>query len=173
MTEIPEMAEKRDYQVSTCVPRDLNEADRTASAAIIAEGGAVNAASAAKRLPRGQVLAVARLNGSVVGIGAIKAVRSDYAQKIARRSGTEFPPDTPELGYVAIDANHQGKGLSHLIIQNLVAAHNGPMFATTSNQRMKATLGKGGFEPRGQEWPGDSGPLSFWWKDDPNPKGPR
>jgi len=44
--------------------------------------------------------------------------------------------------------------------------HNqdGPLFATTDDVRMKATLGKVGFTQKGYEWDGDRGRLSLWVK---------
>jgi hypothetical protein len=44
------------------------------------------------------------------------------------------------------------------------AQYAGPLFATTSNGRMKSTLGKARFAQKGQEWHGESGWLSLWLK---------
>jgi hypothetical protein len=121
--------------------------------------------SAAAELPRAVAVAVARRGDEIVGVGAIKRVRTDYAARRADLSGAPFNPDTPELGYVAVDGNHRSKGLSGRIVAALLSKHNGPLFATTDNQYMKSTLTTAGFVQKGCEWKGGRGTLSLWLKD--------
>jgi hypothetical protein len=164
---VPEKA----YLVNSCEPGDLTEAERTACGAIVEAGGAVRPGSAARGIPLAKLLSIARLNGEIVGVGTIKRMRPTYAERIASRSGADFPPETPELGYVVVDLKHQGNGLSHRLTEELLAKHSGSLFATTSSDRMIATLTSAGFERKGHDWPGRHAPLSFWWKDGGTPKG--
>ena len=111
------------------------------------------------------MVAVARRARQIVGVGAIKRIRPGYAFDKAYKSGVTFAPDTPELGYVAVDPAHQGNGLSHRIVSELLSKNGGPLFATTSSDRMKRTLGKAGFAQKGREWKGWQAPISLWIKE--------
>lgn len=152
------------YLVSSCEPVQLTEAERAACGAIVEAGGAVRRGYIAQEIAEARLLSVVRLAGEIVGVGAIKRIRQPYAEKIASRSGVNFPPETPEFGYVVVNPAHQGNGLSHRLAGELLAEHSGPLFATTSSDRMIATLTAAGFERKGHEWPGRDAQLSFWWK---------
>ena len=156
---------ERDYVVEACVPEHLIETEMAACIAIVKEGEAVDPEAAEQELARAGLLAVARKAGQVVGVGAIKRPRPGYAAKIAKRSRHVFPPDTPELGYVAVDPAHRGNHLSSKIVAALLAEHEGPLFATTDCARMKTALSKAGFLHKGNEWKGKRGQLSLWLKD--------
>jgi GNAT superfamily N-acetyltransferase len=105
---------------------------------------------------------LARRDGVIVGVGAIKRVRVTYAKSVGDKSCVTFPADTHELGYVAVHPNHQGKGLSHRIVRALLTEYQGRLFATTSSERMKHTLKQAGFVQKGKGWKGRTGTLSFW-----------
>ena len=152
------------YDVGTCSPDSLGNGDLGVCLDIISAGAAVDPDSAAKELSLATLLAVARHEGIIVGVGAIKRVRCGYTVSISKMSHHDFPSVTPELGYVAVHADHQGHRLSSRIAIALVTGHPGPLFATTSNPRMKATLGKAGFVHEGRGWDGQSGVLSLWIK---------
>jgi hypothetical protein len=110
------------------------------------------------------MLAIARTNGQIVGAGAIKPVRKEYAAKVARDSGVEFPPETLELGYVAVHRDHRNRGLSHRIASALVSNLTCRLFSTTDEEWMKRVLAKTGFSKKGKEWQGARGVLSYWEK---------
>jgi GNAT superfamily N-acetyltransferase len=150
------------YEVKLSVPGELDELQRAACVAVIRKGNAVDPNSAARELPRAGVLVIAYAGQEIVGVGVIKRPRPAYAEKIAHESGVPFPPDTLELGYVAVAPDHQGHGLSHRIAKLLVAQHSGGLFATTDNERMKKTLAGAGFANKGKQWEGNRGMLSFW-----------
>jgi len=156
----------QNYEVTLCAtPGDLTTAQREACVAIIRSGGAVHPKAAARELRRAAMLAIATRGDEIVGVGAIKRLRPDYAAGIAKRSRIPLDPETAELGYVAVDDKHQGQRLSPRIVAALLAKHVGPLFATTDNERMKRTLKKAGFVQKGQEWDGERGRLSLWIKD--------
>jgi predicted GNAT family N-acyltransferase len=161
---MPQKSQDR-YEIKTCSPGELTAADLTACIALIKSGNAVDPNSAAAELPRAIVLAVARRGEQLVGVGTIKRARPGYAARIAARSGATFKPDTPELGYVAVDSHHQGQKLSHRLVAALISKRDNPWFATTDNEYMKKTLAKAGFVQRGKEWKGKRGRLSLWIKD--------
>jgi GNAT superfamily N-acetyltransferase len=130
--------------------------------ALIDDGGAVNLRTMTRDLPRSQIVVIACLRGEVVGVGAIKPVREEYAAGIAGKSGYAFPPKTSELGYVVVEPAHRGHGLSHAITELLLKQHTSPLFATTDSPKMKKTLAAAGFRQEGKEWQGERGILSFW-----------
>jgi GNAT superfamily N-acetyltransferase len=154
----------RSYEVRAVSPVDLDEPSRVACIAIIAQGGAVDPDSAAKELSRASALAVAFQQNLVVGVGAIKRARPHYAAGISGKCGVAFPVGTLELGYVAVDKDHQGHGLSSRLAAELILQQPGRLFATTDNDRMKNTLQKAGFAKKGKEWKGRRGCLSYWEK---------
>ncbi len=153
------------YEVTHCVPADLSEAELQRCLAIITSGEAVDPEFAEAELPLARTLAIVRVGKMIVGVGAIKRERVPYASGVAERSGFEFRHDMPELGYVAVDKRHRGQGLSHRLVEKLLTSHQGSLFATTDNAKMKASLLAGGFSQKGYEWLGHRGMLSLWIKD--------
>ena len=154
-----------DYDVKACAPWDLSETDLVTCFAIIRSGEAVDPATMRSVLPRALALVLARKGDRIVGVGAIKPVRFLYASKIAKRSGVRFDPQTPELGYVAVDTGHRGYRLSHRIVAKLLSKHHGPLFATTAAEPMKRTLAKARFVKQEHEWDGRSAKLSLWLRE--------
>lgn len=153
------------YDVALCKMTDLSTADQLACVSIIHVGDAVSVASARLELPKALGMVVVRLQGRVVGVGAIKKPRVTYAAKIAKESGFPFPPETLELGYVAVDPVHRGRRLSNKLLDALLAGRTDRLFATTSRPEMKKTLERAGFVRRGREWGGHNGELSLWMRE--------
>jgi len=150
------------YEVTPCTVKDLGKEDLVACLELVARGNAVDVESAKRTLPRALGIAVARKDGKIVGVGTIKPVRKTYATRTAEESKFTFDANTPELGYVAVDPVHRGKGLSSDIAEAL-SKHRGSLFARTSDPKMISALRKAGFEQRGEEWEGQRGDqLSLW-----------
>lgn len=154
----------RPYIVRHCSARDLSVVETEKCILIITGGGAVDPYSASLELPRARELALAWSKTEIVGIGAIKRIRTDYAQRVIQRSGFAFDPTVPELGYVAVDDKHRGQGLCREIVAALLSC-SVPLFATTDNEHMKRTLATSGFNAKGHEWKGNRGNLSLWIKE--------
>jgi hypothetical protein len=153
------------YEVQARSPKDLSTKEFETCVSIIREGCAVDANSAAQQLPKVVRLVVARAGPEIVGVGAIKMQRPDYALGVAKKSSFAFDRQMQELGYVAVLEAHQGNRLSGRIVQELLAGFQDPLWATTWNERMKRSLGRGGFVQQGKEWPSRKGkPLSLWIK---------
>ena len=109
------------------------------------------------------MVAVKRSGAEIVGVGVIKPARPRYTETVAKRSGAELHPEMLELGYIVVKEEYRGHGISRAIVQVLHSAHEAPLFATTSDARMKRTLERFGFVRRGNEWTGDRGSvLSLW-----------
>jgi len=96
------MTEARsDYRVALCT-RELGEADLGRCVTTIRAGGAVDVDST--KLRAATALALAKNGDEIVGVGSMKPVRTGYATCIAKKIGFEFPSETQELGYIAVDA---------------------------------------------------------------------
>jgi GNAT superfamily N-acetyltransferase len=151
-----------EYSVGASSPGELTAEELAACVDLIAGGGAV--AVTPEKLRQARMFAVARTADAIVGVGSIKRDWPQRAVGIARTSGFDFPKETPELGYIAVAAEHQGKGLSHRLVGTLLKAVHGAAFATTDDERMKRTLLAAGFARQGREWQGHRGLLSLWMK---------
>jgi len=155
-----------DYEVRTCLPKDLTADEQAACLDILTVGGAVDIASARRSFPRSRLVAIARLQGQIVGVGAIKPERPSYAAKVARDHGVTFPRNTLELGYVAVHPEHRSNGLSGRLAEAMMAQYKERLFATTYTDHMKRTLEKAGFVKKGGEREGRKQNLvSFWEKE--------
>ena len=75
---------------------------------VVREGCAVDPESAEQELPRAVTVALVRAGSEIVGVGAIKRPRSNYAALIAdaAHSGFVFDTQMNELGYVAVLTVH-------------------------------------------------------------------
>ena len=154
------------YDIKAGAPNRISLRDLSQCMRIIKAGDAVDPDSSALEIPRAQVLAIASTGKLIVGVGAIKRPRPKYSLEIAERSGVPFDPNTPELGYVAVDKKHRGQRLSGRIVKELLSSFEGALFATTSSERMKKTLAQAGFVQKGSEWNGRKNQeLSLWIKE--------
>jgi hypothetical protein len=165
MSEKPNREAPDPYAVKVNSGSELTGADRAACLAILAAGGAVNVQTASRELPRTTLMATVRRDNAIVGVGAIKRERPEYALEKAKLSGFDFDPNTPELGYVAVDREHRERGLSGRIVEALTADYHGRLFATTDDPFMKRTLTHARFAHRGEDWEGERGRLSLWIRD--------
>jgi GNAT superfamily N-acetyltransferase len=153
------------YVVAAHSGSELADSDRAVCAAILAEGGAVNVRAAGTELPRARVVVTVRRDNAIVGVGAIKRERPDYASEKAELSAFDFDANTLELGYVAVTREHRNRGLSSRIVEALTAEYHGRLFATTDDEYMKKTLARARFTQRGEPWQGQRGQLSLWIRD--------
>jgi GNAT superfamily N-acetyltransferase len=150
--------------------RPLTEAELSVCMSIIEKGEAVELGSVRRELPRATFIAIARLDGQIVGVGAIKRRRPTYSEIISKRAGYSFPAETLELGYVAVDPAHRRRRLSYALVTALLTGRDDLLFATTSSDPMKKSLSKGGFVCKGKEWEGNSSRLSLWLRPPQLPK---
>ena len=145
------------YDVKICKPSDLSQKETDRCIDIINQGGAAGD-SVPELLPKAKILVVARscAEGDIVGVGALKVVRSEYAEKLASKGKSNFSFDinTTELGFVAIDEKHRGKRISSILVEKLCSVHKGSLFATTDSDKMKKIFKRFNFEQQGKEWEG-------------------
>lgn len=168
MTDQPKSASAQEtdpFDVEVCDPIKLTKSDRAQIEAILRAGRAVNVPSAMSEIPQAPAFALARQDGKIVGVGAIKRPRPGYAKLKQEDAKFTFDTEIAELGYVAIDSDFQDNHLSGRITDKLLAAYSGPLFSTTDDEKMKFTLGNRGFQQKGTAWKGKRGVLTLWLRE--------
>jgi GNAT superfamily N-acetyltransferase len=157
-------------QLQTLREGELSPEDLEECISILDEGKAVNVAFARRELPVAPVVVLKRVDGKIVGLGAIKRQRPDYAAGRALASGYDFDQNMHEIGYVAVRKAFGRKGFSAQIMNALLSAFPPqPFWATTFNEWMERTLERAGFTKRGDPWQGDSGnTLRLWIRTPPS-----
>jgi hypothetical protein len=83
-------AKKDAYDVAPIPAADLTEKELAACIAVIKKGPAVDWRSALRELPLATAVVIARKGREIVGVGAIKRERQEYAAKISRDSDVPF-----------------------------------------------------------------------------------
>ena len=147
---------------------ELSQEEIETCVSVIRAGCAVDPESASQELPHAIAVAIVRAGEEIVGVGAVKSQRPDYATRIAsdEKSGFLFDPEMHELGYVAVLESSRDQRLSSQIVERLLACYDGPLWATTSSARMRTSLKNRGFVRRGKDWPSSKKgkQLSLWIK---------
>lgn len=120
---------------------------------ILKSGAAVSIQSAEVELSMSPYVAlVTNHDEDIVGLGAVKRTREDYAVSTAKKSGFDFVETMAELGYIAVQNQYEGKGIAKAIVGLLLGCCPYELFATTYNARMAKILEKYGFCKRGHTW---------------------
>jgi hypothetical protein len=154
------------FAVRVLQPNALSKIDITRCLSLVNGGGALVVRVTANQVRQSKYVCVVRNGDEIVGVGVIKPPRPHYATGIAKKSGFDVDKNMLELGYVSRDPLHRGKSLSETIVAGLLShCPVSPLFATTSNQKMKEALEHSGFVQKGKEWVGrDRKKLSLWLK---------
>ena len=152
------------YEARTCVPENLRPDELTACLNILAIGDAVDMPSARRSFPKAHLVAVAREQGQIVAVGAIKHERSWYAAKIACDSGVTFPQRPVNSVTLPSIRGTKTKGSSVAWAQALLNDYRERLFATTYTDYMKRTLKKARFLNKGKEWKGRKQNLVSLWE---------
>jgi hypothetical protein len=89
VADTPENDAGENYEVKELSPRELTETDLAVCVAVIKQGDAVDWESAARELPRATALAIVYKGVQILGVGAIKRERRNYAASVSKNSGVE------------------------------------------------------------------------------------
>ncbi|WP_272007810.1 hypothetical protein [Roseovarius sp. ZX-A-9] len=118
------------------------------------------------RLERTRCITVLRETNTniIVAAAALKQPASIYRVDNFTKAGVQISgfEVAPELGYVVVDPDMQGKKLSGRLVSVIVEKINEPTFATTDSITMHNNLARAGFNRVGDEWQGKKGKLSLW-----------
>src|SRR3954447_17026910 len=140
MDETPKQPSAEVYTIGLCTVGDLSPAELARCVKLVAEGDALDEHYVKDGLPKARLVAVARRDGQIVGVGVIKGDNAAHARTVARQSKFAFAPETLELGYVSVDEDHKDQHLSTKLVEALVSRQSGPMYATTRSDRIRHVL---------------------------------
>lgn len=134
---------------------------------ILLAGGAIVSAprDALTNLRASKTIAIIKHeNGSVVALAAIKQPNPGYYEKLQQRSGIQVSMESNELGYLAVDSEHRGRGLSNWLLSSLTSRYVGnKLFTVSCNPLTSDSKRRCGFKPVGNTWVGESGnTLQIW-----------
>lgn len=138
-------------------PLSLNPIEFATFVAFVRAGGEVSIQGLPERINGAAALVMAKIDGLLVGIAALKNPQPSYRRRISSESGfsllaTEFPF---ELGWVYVDSAFRGQGISLALSHAAIAASSGEgVFATSrsDNAAMHRSLVKVGLVPAGQQY---------------------
>lgn len=154
------------YEVTLTSVDKLTREEIATCIDVVVEGKAVPRWAAQTGVPQAARLALVRCNGEIVGVGVIKGPNVQHARTVAEEHKHGFPETTPELGYASVRQAHRNNHLSSRIFEKLLSGTDEPLYAVTSEEKMKHLLGKHGFVERGITTKGRRGDaLSFWLKE--------
>lgn len=147
---------------------DLSFSDRRAVAELVKVGGAIQGSveDILQRLYRTRIVTLFReVEGNrIVGVGALKTPLRHYRQSRFANAGASIGgfEEAPELGYVVVHSDWRGQRLSGDLVEAITKAIDGPVFATTDNNKMFNNLARSGFVKVGTDWQGSKALLSLW-----------
>ncbi|MCM2505551.1 hypothetical protein NDN16_17945 [Aureimonas altamirensis] len=147
---------------------DLATDEQRAVAQLVVSGKAVvgTVDDLLARLKRTRCVALLREAGSdrIVAAAAWKQPAATYRRDSFTKAGVSIAgfEAAPELGYVVIATDMQGKQLSGVLVTAITEKITEPTFATTDSNTMRNNLERSGFTRVGGEWQGKKGMLSLW-----------
>jgi predicted GNAT family N-acyltransferase len=111
---------------------------------------------------RAQCLAFAFVGEQLAGVACLKRPLEDYKRVVFKKAQSRAHPSefNSELGYVSVEPNFQGMGLSSKLADALLKCSSGKVFATSAagNSRMHATLERFGFRKEGDAYASEGDP---------------
>ena len=145
------------FSPSDCTPQALTDFER-----LVVEGGAVDPQGLAQRIRQAShLLFLRRIDGQLVGAGALKHPRPAYRDKVFTAARATEPAErySVELGWIVVAKSHQGQQLSTRIVGELLTlAKNKNIFATTrADERIMSFAADYGFEINGKPYPSGRG----------------
>jgi GNAT superfamily N-acetyltransferase len=152
------MKEQRTIEVTAARPAEFTPAERAAFMHLVREGGEVNPDTLPGLVVRAEALALARKDGVLVGVSAVKRPYPTHRRNVFKAAKADLLPDefAFELGWVFVLPNARGLGFSGRLVAVLMpyveAAH---AYATSraDNASMHATLKRFGFKGVGETYP--------------------
>lgn len=138
-------------------PGVCSKEEISAFCSAVRNGGEVSSKGLDERVRRAQALVFLYVDGTIVGVAALKQPGVAYRNDVFRKA--EVPriagQFSLELGWVYVFPKHRGKGYSEVLSSAAVAQSGGaPVFATTrvDNTPMQKTLERVDFERVGHSY---------------------
>lgn len=143
--------------ISSKRPAECSREEMDCFRALVLEAGEVEETGLDDRIARAETLALLKVAGTIVGVGALKIPSDEYARKLFRRANSKDNAGKFrfELGWVVVEKSYRRRSFSRRIVDALVAQAKGQrIYATSVSTRIpmhKALVGCG-FERDGEEW---------------------
>lgn len=139
-------------------PNECSAADIAAFQKLVEEGGEVDPITLPALLERALAIAMASLDGQLVGVGAIKRPNCGHRATVFKRAKSTLDPTEFkfEMGWFYVSPSARGNRLASKLIQGLVPVVDGRSVYSTSrtnNDRMHASLRRVGFLTEGTPYP--------------------
>lgn len=144
--------------ISVCSPRECSAADLADFRRLVEEGGEVAPDTLPALVEQALALAMAYINGRLVGVGAIKRPHEGHRATMFKKAKSLLAPThfEFELGWFYVSPAARGNRLATKLIQALVPVLEGRAAYSTSrlnNDRMHSSLRKVGFVAEGTPYP--------------------
>lgn len=144
--------------VSVLSPGAVSAEERVAFQQMVFEGGEVNPNTLPSLVDRALALAFARLDGTLVGVGAIKRPYESHRKDVFTWAMADLDPTQFEfeLGWVYVSPSCRGKRIASRLVEKLMPVLiRAPVYATSrvDNERMHASLKRFGFKQVGVPYP--------------------
>jgi len=138
-------------------PTECSRHDLDRFRQMVLEAGEVQAVGFDDRIGRAEILAFLRVDGGIVGVGALKRPDREYSRRAFKNARAKNAADEfgLELGWVVVENAHRGHSYSLRIAEALVAHANGQkIYATSITTRiaMHKALTGCRFEGDGVDW---------------------
>ena len=147
--------------VAECTTSELQEFE-----ALVRGAGKVAEEGLPALIRSARVLAFVRMAGSLVAVGALKRPRPSYKAKVFQSARADAAHDAypEELGWVSVSPQRQGSGLGTRVVENLLSAAEGRLYATTQsdNSSMQKILQRFGFRRHGAPYAGRDDELVLY-----------
>lgn len=135
-------------------PTGLSTLERSGFEQLVLSGGQVNPATLASLITGALAIALAKSDGELVGVGAVKRPNKSYARGVFQKAKVSLTPEQfPfELGWVFVAEAGRGMRLASRIVEGLMPAVQGVgSYATSSvsNEKMHSSLRRFGFQKVG------------------------
>jgi ribosomal protein S18 acetylase RimI-like enzyme len=152
------MTRNSNVALSVLPPGEVSDEDRAAFEEMVLEAGEVNPNSLSGLIDRALALAFARIDGALVGVGAIKQPFGSHRAHVFKWAKSDLDPKQfPfELGWVYVKSSARGSRIASRLVEKLMPALKGARVYATSrvnNDRMHSSLKRFGFQPVGVPYP--------------------
>src|SRR5690348_1731849 len=121
------MSEEPQVAFSVFAPAEISPEDRAAFEQMVLEAGEVDPQTLPGLIDRALALAFARLNGALVGVGAIKRPYSGHRGHVFSWAKSKLDPKQFEfeLGWVYVKPAAQNRRIASRLVDQLMPALNG------------------------------------------------
>jgi hypothetical protein len=160
-----QMIDHLDVEFTCLAPTAVDGVSAASFRQLVLAAGEVNPNTLPALYDNALALAFARVDGEIVGIGALKRPLTSYRDKVFERAKSRLAPESFEfeLGWFHVLGKFEGNRISSRMVERLMPWAEGTSVYATSrinNSAMHAALTRhGGFKPEGSEYRSSQGDV--------------